>query len=243
MKRRFAAFICAVIAMISVALPAMAQSDEFEAASIRRSATNIGPWSTQHPADGRFSGQNLSARRLILQAFNIEATEFQLTGGPGWIDSETYDINAKSDITGVISPARLQVLLMSLLTSRFHFGYHRESRILPLYALTVAGKGAKLTSAAEPEGRQIENWGKDHLNALNVPVPEFARVLQSRVGRTVTDETGIKGAFDFHLAWTPDTADAGDTSGPSIFTALQEQYGLKLEPRKGLCGDRRYRSH
>ena len=119
MKRRFAAFICAVIAMISVALPAMAQSDEFEAASIRRSATNIGPWSTQHPADGRFSGQNLSARRLILQAFNIEATEFQLTGGPGWIDSETYDINAKSDITGVISPARLQVLLMSLLTSRF----------------------------------------------------------------------------------------------------------------------------
>jgi uncharacterized protein (TIGR03435 family) len=165
--------------------PIVAQSDEFEVASIRRSATNIGPWSTQHPADGRFSGQNLSARRLILQAFNIEATEFQLTGGPGWIDSETYDLNAESDVSGVISPARLQVLLLSLLTSRFHFAYHRESRIPPLYALTAAANGPKLLKAAEPEGRQIENWGKDHLNALNVPVPEFARVLQSRVGRYI----------------------------------------------------------
>lgn len=163
--------------------------------------------------------------------------EHSAPGGPGWIDSETYDLNAKSDVSGVISPARLQVLLLSLLTSRFHFAYHRESRMLPLYALTVTTSGPKLQRAAEPEGRQIENWGKDHLNALNLPVPEFARVLQSRVGRVVTDETGIRGAFDFHLTWTPDGAETGDMSidksGPSIFTALQEQYGLKLESRKG----------
>ena len=133
----------------------------------------------------------------------------------------------------MISPARLQVFLLSLLTSRFHFAYHRESRTLPIYALVATANGPKLQSAAEPEGRQIENWGKDHLNALNVPMPEFARVLQSRVGRTVTDATGIKGAFDFRLTWTPDATEAGDTSGPSIFTALQEQYGLKLESRKG----------
>jgi uncharacterized protein (TIGR03435 family) len=197
----------------------------------------VGPWSTQHPPDGRFSGQNLSARRLILQAFDIEATEFQLSGGPGWIDSETYDLIAKADISGVIGPARLQVLLLSLLTSRFHFAYHRESKILPVYALTVTSNGPKLRKAAEPEGRQIENWGKDHLNALNVPVPEFARVLQSRVGRAVTDKTGIQGTFDFQLTWTPDSTETGDTSvdisGPSIFTALREQYGLRLESRKG----------
>jgi uncharacterized protein (TIGR03435 family) len=119
----------------------------------------------------------------------------------------------------------LQVFLLSLLTSRFHFAYHRESRILPLYALAATNNGPKLQRAAEPEGRQIENWGKDHLNALNVPMPEFARVLQSRVGRTVMEETGIKGAFDFHLTWTPDTTETGDRSGPSIITALQEQYG------------------
>ena len=124
--------------VIAVVPPVTAQSDEFEVASIH----------TQHPADGRFSGQNLSARGLILQAFNIEATEFQLSGGPAWIDSETYDLNAKSDVSGVISPARLQV---------------------------VASNGSKLQRAAEPEGRQIENRGNDYLNALNVPVPEFAR--------------------------------------------------------------------
>jgi uncharacterized protein (TIGR03435 family) len=236
-SRRFAGLLWIVFAAITVVPRVTAQSDEFEVASIRRSGSNVGAWSTQHPADGRFSGQNLSARRLILQAFNIEATEFQLTGGPGWIDSETYDLMAKSDVAGVIGPARLQVFLLSLLVSRFHFAYHRESRILPLYALTATAGGPKLQRAAEPEGRQIENWGKDRLNALNVPVPEFARVLQSRVGRTVTDQTGIQGAFDFHLTWTPDSADAWDTtldkSGPSIFTALQEQYGLRLEPRKG----------
>ena len=237
MKGRFAGLACVVVGMITVVARVAAQSDAFEVASIRRSATNVGPWSTQHPADGRFSGQNLSARRLILQAFNIEATEFQLSGGPGWIDSETYDISAKSDVAGVISTERLQVFLLSLLTSRFHFAYHRESRVLPLYVLVAANGGTKLKRAAEPEGRQIENWGKDHLNALNVPVPEFARVLQSRVGRVVADETGIQGVFDFRLTWTPDVTDAGDASadqsGPSIFTALQEQYGLKLESRKG----------
>jgi uncharacterized protein (TIGR03435 family) len=234
-NRRIAGFTCTLIAAISVVPAVVARSDEFEVASIRRSTTNIGPWSTQHPADGRFSGQNLSARRLILQAFDIEATEFQLTGGPGWIDSETYDLNAKSDVSGVIGTARLQVLLLSLLTSRFHLEYHRGSRILPLYALVSANNGRKLQKAAKPEGRQIENWGKDHLNALNVPVAEFARVLQSRVGRTVTDEIGIQGAF--HLTWTPDSAETGDIpidkSGQSIFTALWEQYGLKLESRKG----------
>src|SRR5665213_625871 len=114
-NRRFAGFLWIAIGLIAVVPRVAAQSDEFEVASIRRSATNVGPWSTQHPADGRFSGQNLSARRLVLQAFNIEATEFQLTGGPGWIDSETYDLNAKSDVAGVISPPHLQILLLSLL--------------------------------------------------------------------------------------------------------------------------------
>jgi uncharacterized protein (TIGR03435 family) len=207
-SRRFAGFVCAAIAVAIVAPRVVAQTEEFEVASIKRSATAIGPWSTQHPADGRFSGQNLSARRLILQAFNIEATEFQLTGGPGWIGSETYDVNAKSDISGVIGPADLQLLLQSLLASRFHFEYHRESRILPVYALVAATNGPRLQKAAELGGRQIENWGQDHLNALNVSVPEFARVLQTRVGRTVMDQTGISGAFDFHLKWTPDGAEA-----------------------------------
>ena len=80
---RFAVCVWVAIGLIAVVPRVVAQSDEFEVASIRRSATNVGPWSTQHPADGRFSGQNLSARRLILQAFNIEATEFQLSRRTG----------------------------------------------------------------------------------------------------------------------------------------------------------------
>lgn len=221
----------AVLVITFGAIRACAQATEFEVASIKKRADTSGPWSTQHPAGGRFSGQNLSARLLIQQAFNIEQTPFQLTGGPGWIGTETYDINAKIESQDRIGNEQLQLLLQSLLASRFKLAYHRETKEGLVYALTVAKNGAKLQSAADPQGRQIENWGNDHLNALNVPVAEFARVLQSRLGRVVVDETGIQGAYDFRLTWIPDTA--ADTSGPSIFTALPEQYGLRLESRKG----------
>lgn len=129
----------------------------------------------------------------------------------------------------------MQVLLQSLLADRFGFQHHRESKEGSIYTLSVVKSGAKLQPAAEPQGRQIENRGKDHLNALNVPVAEFARVLQIQVGRVVVDKTGVPGAFDFRLTWTPDASLDGvpDGAGPSIFTALQEQYGLRLESRKG----------
>ena len=138
MNGRFAGFICTVVAMIAVARPVVAQSDEFEVASIRRSASNIGPWSTQHPSDGRFSGQNLSARRLILQAFN---------------------------------------------------------------------------------------------NAMDVTLAELAEVLERQLDRIVRKDTGIDGVFDFKLTWTP--SPPTDLTGPSIFTAIQEQYGLRLAATKG----------
>lgn len=232
MRKYQSLFVVSAVVMIAGVFRATAQEPTaFEVASIKKSATTIGPWSTQHPPGGRFSGQNLSAKRLILQAFNLEATNFQLAGTPGWTTAESYDINAKIESSDVIGPERLQVLLQSLLADRFKLVYHRETKELPVYALSVVKGGAKLQSAAEPQGRQIENWGKDHLNALNVPIAEFARVLQQQLGRVVVNEAGISGAFDFRLTWTPDGS--LDGTGPSIFTALQEQYGLRLESRKG----------
>ena len=183
---------------------------EFEVASIRRTATTVGPWSTQHPPGGLFSGQNLTAKRLILQAFNLEATEFQLVGVPTWTTAESYDMNAKVESPDAISPEHLQVLLRSLLASRFALAFHRESKELPIYALTAMPKnGTKLRAAAE-----LHRAGRSKIGARTISMLSTCRLLSShgycrqQLGfGVVVDETGMaKGAFDFRLTWTPDTA-------------------------------------
>ncbi len=171
---------------------------------------------------------------LLLSAFNIK--KFQLSNAPGWTDSERYDIDAKFDPAierpRSLSPDELPTLIKALLESRFQLKSHREAKQMPVLSLVVTKNGSNLHPHSGPP-KHPTDWGKDHINALEVTIAEFGRVLETQLDHVVVDDTHIPGTFDFALKWTPDTAQESDASGASIFTALREQYGLELKARKG----------
>jgi len=224
---------------------------------------------------GRFSADNISVKMLLQEAYGVK--DSQISGAPGWLDSEQYDIEAKpedssADQDGKLSPeerhAKLQMMLQSMLADRFKLALHHDTRELPIYALVVAKNGPKFHESAvtaedsAPSGppppgppgaprmrRGIGMMGRGDLTVNGASLDMFANVLSRQLGRLVVDKTGLKGDYDFTLKWTPDEGEgrmfhgAGepprdaapppDASGPTIFTALQEQLGLKLESQKG----------
>jgi len=218
-----------------------AAAPAFEVASVKpnKSGTRGGNLNTE---PGRLTITNLTLRTCIKAAYHLQ--DYQLTGGPGWPEAEHYDIVAKAE-----NPAgddQLMLMLQRLLAERFQLAFHRATKEMPGYALTVGKNGTKLHEV-ELAGN---GWMRNHVDGLSgqeVSMARLAEVLSGRLGRPVLDQTGIKGVFDLKLAWTPDQSlarnpgegkesaaveSASDASGVSIFTALQEQLGLKLEARK-----------
>jgi uncharacterized protein (TIGR03435 family) len=173
--------------------------------------------------------------------------ETRISGGPGWIRAAKFDVDAKSDpaIDSQLkaldsAPARemKQHMLQVLLADRFALKVHQETRELPIYALVVA-KGGPRFQASTINGTTIRNGnayitvtGSDHTVAL------LAEQLSQTLGRVVVDKTGLDGRYELTLKWSTDETAAGPgatsaDAGPSIFTAIQEQLGLKLESGKG----------
>jgi|SRR5665213_3656774 len=269
MKGRIAFLILPVLAGILNVSQIQAQSGhpEFEVASIKLSAG--GPVSLGRKSPGTFFAENYSVAGLIMAAYGIRA--FQIQDGPGWIRSVKYDVLAKykADSTGKGQPTEkewtdIDIMLQALLEDRFQMKVHRETKTLPVYALTVAKNGLKLHPAdcitqpaagEKPLNICESRYGSRGLNRTldwtgtnMVDLTRFA--LPNIMGRTVIDKTGVQGSFDIHLEWTPDQATAGitgsgspgdpggsaplgDATAISIFTAFQEQLGLKLESEKG----------
>jgi uncharacterized protein (TIGR03435 family) len=155
---------------------------------------------------------------------------------------------------------QMRPMLVALLEERFGLKYHHETRDLPMYELVVAKGGAKMqASKPEPEGpdpgagpkpsnHMLMMHGRGHIESTGTGVAGLARLLSGQLGRTVIDKTGLTGDFDYKLDWTPDdatlamtkagnpsgdNASSPDTAGPSLFTAIEEQLGLKLESTKG----------
>jgi uncharacterized protein (TIGR03435 family) len=153
--------------------------------------------------------------------------DFQIIGGPAWVNSEGFDIEAKGDHSA--SDAQLGQMVQSLLADRFKLALHRETRQLPVYALVVAKNGPKIreSTAARPGMA----GGPGQLDAQKISLQVFTQTLGRQLDHPVLDQTGLTGRYDFKLNWSPDESDA--TGGPSIFTAVQEQLGLKLETQTG----------
>ncbi len=168
---------------------------------------------------------SVTAKALIAYAYDVR--EFQISGGPGWLGSEEYDIVAKPD--GDVGGDKVLAMAKSLLAERFKLSLHHESKEMPVLALVVAKGGPKLQPAAG-HGPEVRG-GRGRFVARNVTMGLFAAQLAGRVlDRPVLDRTGIAGEFDITLEWA---FDPGADNGPSIGTALQEQLGLKLEAQKG----------
>jgi uncharacterized protein (TIGR03435 family) len=180
---------------------------------------------------GLFRTHNLTLKRLMALAYEVDMR--QITGGPSWVDADSYDITARIPAE-FAQREKLPELIQSLLADRFQLSIHREPRQIPGYELVVAKKGPKMERAKPDQTGSNIRSRNTHLIAENVTMEAFARSLSRNrdIGELVVDKTGLTGGFQFELDWTPERADATSDDRPSIFTALQQQLGLKLDTAK-----------
>jgi uncharacterized protein (TIGR03435 family) len=249
-------------------------SFEYEAVTIKPSKgpgpdAKIGMW----PAPDGFTAWFVTPQQMISTAYGYVTQRFRISGGPAWLATERFDIEAKMDAATADAVAKLnpgqrvlaqQKMLQAVLADRFKLTVHRETRELLVYNLIVAKNGAKL-QAAKPgdtyangikhpdgslggpgamSGGVFDGW----ITAQAVTIAGLAGELTHMLGRPVTDKTGLTGAYDFKLQFTPDDRlqapggaapserpglPSSDSNEPSLFDAIQEQLGLKLEAGKG----------
>jgi uncharacterized protein (TIGR03435 family) len=199
----------------------------FEVASIKESPaggsglTSISPYGT-----GRFTATNATLELLVEIAFGVSPD--QIVGAPGWMASERYDLAAKAEGGVILTYEQVKPRLRPLLEQQFHLTTHKGTKDGQGYALVVA-KGAPKLKTATRAGSQ-PNILPNGLRAAGVPVSTLAGMLALVLHRPVNDETGLTGLYDITLQFAP--ANNENSTLPSVFTALQEQAGLKLDPRK-----------
>lgn len=208
----------------------VAQAQSLEVASVKPShETGSSNMDSQR---GRMTATNIMVRELIRLAFTVQ--DFQISGAPGWVDAARFDIAAKASGGAGHSMDDLRSLIRELLTSRFQLRTHLESREIPALLLSV-GKGApKLTPHDDAHPRTRAGCGR--LVGRNVTAAHIATMLSRQLQRPVIDRTGLTGEYDIQLDFAPDPATCGgdDPSGaPSLFAALQEQLGLRLDSGRG----------
>jgi uncharacterized protein (TIGR03435 family) len=219
-------------------------SKTFDAASVRQNKSGEQGGGSSS-GSGRLTTRNSSLKSLLLQAFPIQ--NVQLVGGPGWLDSDRFDVVAKA--AGKTPDADLRVMLQNLLVERFSIKMHIETRNLPVYALALAREDGRLgpdlhpgTTGRHPGEIAYSSNGSfaagEPTVMRGVTMAALARALSAKLGRPVVDRTGLDGRFELELRYTmprdPVTT-ASDPAGgaPELFTALQEQLGLKLEATRG----------
>jgi uncharacterized protein (TIGR03435 family) len=181
--------------------------------------------------------QNQTVGSLISFAFSLHPK--QIVDGPAWLDTQGYDIVGQSETEGVPDLKQTQEMLQKLLISRFGLQFHREKRELSIYAIVVAKGGPRLAkSTASPDELPTQSGGRNGKEQTrrftNNSMSDLALGMVNFLDRPVVNETGLPGRYDFILKWTPDNAPVTEQGAvPGLFTAFQEQLGLKLEPKKG----------
>jgi uncharacterized protein (TIGR03435 family) len=224
----------------------------FDVASVKQNKADNGMMRIMTKPDG-FSCENISLKNLISNAYGIR--QDLISGGPGWVESVGFDVDAKvagPDVETLkkLSPRQRGSMLQSLLEERFKLKVHRETKVLPMYDLVVAKGGPKMkevaaadlaANAKDPDrGKHpgMMTMGPGMFKGQALPAQAIANEIAFVLEHTVVDKTGLAGKYDLDLKWTPEgTAPSDDDgsaeSGVSIFTAVQEQLGLKLQPTKG----------
>jgi uncharacterized protein (TIGR03435 family) len=209
----------------------------FEVASVKPNVSGSSSYRTSISHTGRFVGTNLTVKALIQLAYRVQ--QYQIIGGPHWLATDHYDIEAKVDVK--VTPEQIADMVRSLLADRFMLKLHHDIRELPIYALVIVKSGSKLTANTSGSDNHSSSTLRGKMRARNVPIETLVTLLSSQLDRVVVDRTGLTGNFDWQLEWSPEASRAGippettataDSTGPSIFTAIQEQLGLRLEGTK-----------
>jgi uncharacterized protein (TIGR03435 family) len=207
--------------------------ESFEAASIKPH-----PGVITFAADPWVKGNRVTATAstlldLIESAYH--ARRDQIVGAPGWVDSDHYDLEAVANASA-ITTEEMRRMLQTLLAERFQLRIRHEAKEMPMYALVVDKKGAKLTESPPdepPKGRITGDGSGMHMEAAKGTMAQLAgRLSNNGAGHPVVDKTGLTGIYSYKLDWV--NGPGGDSELPSLFVALQEQLGLKLEPTKGM---------
>ena len=230
---------------------ALAQSAEFDVTSVRRNLD--GCCTTFGVGQGGSGGHAVTVKTLIGVAYRVQ--EFQISGGPNWVGSDRFDVEGKTEDRSA-DPDRLRLMLQALLGDRFQLKLHREIRESSVYELTAAKGGIKIKSSADqsaaidgPSATGAPNHGNMRVGASSltgnaVTLALFTKLLSQRLDGPVIDGTNLAGRYDIRLQWMPDPGenplDPGgnvlppeESSGLSIFAAIQEQLGLELTAARG----------
>jgi uncharacterized protein (TIGR03435 family) len=199
--------------------------------------------------DDNNSGFQIKGRRVVIERKTVEdmlivgygMNKRQVEGAPGWMGSERWDVEGVPDVPGEPSLKQLESLVRKILTERFGLTMHMVKREMGVYSITVAKGGPKLEkSAGDPDGlpddSDNENGGQRSMRMTNATMGDFALLMKFFLDRPVMDQTGLAGRYDFMLKWTFDDSrvPTDGTAAPSLFTAVQEQMGLKIEPVKAM---------
>lgn len=213
----------------------------FEVATVKKSGPEI---VTRHfGIEGRrFVTTHTSLADLIQFAYGLHSR--QIVNGPKWLESDKFDVVGTTSSEREPNEPELMKMTASLLASRFQLRFHLEKRELPVYAIVVARDGPKLKLSGgdpnSPGGFRLR--GRGQLIATNANVADLAWELQSAVlDRPAVDQTGLASRFNFTLTWAPDEFQKPNLAGeapasdvPDLFTAIQQQLGLRLESTKSL---------
>lgn len=255
-----AATVLLLVGAVSLGVLRAQAPDAFDAASIKRNMSGETGARGQVLPGGRIVLTNNTVRGMLRNFLRLQ--DYQIAGGPPWVATERWDVIAKADPTA--SFERIGSMVRTLLEDRFKLVSHVETRVLPVYSLQLAradrrpGPGLRVSATdcaayealvrrsgeppVPPGGMPVcgSNSSEGRIRAGARTMSDFARTLSVMTGRAVVDETGLTGAFDVELTWTPEApagsaaAAAGQVSeGGSLFTAIREQLGLKLEAARG----------
>jgi len=236
-------------------------TQSFEVASIRHDPNSCGGCAIRFDVGGpdRYAPTNITAKWLIELAYGIK--DFQLSGGPSWVNSQGFDIDAKIDDLTASHIAHLPrdqqekqkyLMLRSLLADRFNLKITQGTKYLPVYAIVRAKGGPKLTPAGRgsdglttplPGTEFTIRSGVCTITAHAEPILQLASMLSTQLGRLVLDQTAVKGTYDFKLQFAVETGPGGallppaqrgtgTETAPSLFSAIQEQLGLRLKSTK-----------
>jgi uncharacterized protein (TIGR03435 family) len=235
------------VAVISRAQPSASEGPHFDVASIKLNSDGDYRVYVADNLGGRFSVTGISFRLLMRYGYDVQ--DFQITGGPRWIGTDRWNVEAKAEGVKDRLPTEQQKrMIQALLADRFKLKVHFEKKkMTPAYALVVERSGPRFKDSTGDAGFEVR-VSRGHIALKNARVTALTSQLTRQLGRQVLDKTNLNGEYDFVLDWTPEAGEssaipgqpgpppdlqsAGDDVKPSIFTALQGQLGLRLQATK-----------
>jgi bla regulator protein blaR1 len=228
--------------------PVATQPPKYEVSSIKPNAGGDFPYTFHTEPNGSFTATAVTLKRLMMTGYQHQG--YRIVGGPAWVNSQRWDVQAKYSVSRPVSDNEFPQMLRTLLAVRFQIHTHSETRSLPIYELVVDRKGSKLRRVDGGKTKLEIQTGNGLIRFTKATARTFASQLGYALGRPVIDKTGLSGEFSFALDWTPALREDGGpttsglppetpeqppsiTDGPSIFTAITKQLGLRLESGRG----------